>query len=48
MPEVLRTISTLIDRIAAKPLPAGDRELTAGNAFYGMAVTLYSRTTGSC
>ena len=24
-------------------MPAGDRELTAGNAFYGMAVTLYSR-----
>ena len=43
VPEVLQTISTLIDQIAAKPLPAGDRELTAGNAFYGMAVTLYSR-----
>ncbi len=43
VPEVLRTISGLIDQIAAKPLPAGDRELTAGNAFYGMAVTLYSR-----
>jgi pimeloyl-ACP methyl ester carboxylesterase len=44
VPDVLQTISTLIDQIAAKPLPAGDRELTAGNAFYGMAVTLYSRT----
>lgn len=43
VPEVLQTISALIDQIAAKPLPAGDRELTAGNAFYGMAVTLYSR-----
>ena len=43
VPAVLQTISTLIDQIAAKPLPAGDRELTAGNAFYGMAVTLYSR-----
>ncbi len=43
VPEVLRTISGLIDQIAAKPLPAGDRELTAGNAFNGMAVTLYSR-----
>jgi pimeloyl-ACP methyl ester carboxylesterase len=43
VPEVLDTISSLIDRIAAEHLPAGDRELTAGNAFYGMAVTLYSR-----
>ncbi len=43
VPDVLRTISDLIDSIAAKPLPAGDRELTAGNAFYGIAVTLYSR-----
>jgi pimeloyl-ACP methyl ester carboxylesterase len=43
VPQVLRTISGLIDAIAAKPLPAGDRELTAGNAFYGIAVTLYSR-----
>jgi pimeloyl-ACP methyl ester carboxylesterase len=43
VPVVLRTISGLIDQIAAKPLPAGDRELTAGNAFYGIAVTLYSK-----
>ena len=43
VPQVLDTISSLIDTIAAEPLPAGDRELTAGNAFYGMAVTLYSR-----
>ena len=43
VPKVLQTISTLMDQIVEKPLPAGDRELTAGNAFYGMAVTLYSR-----
>ena len=43
MPQVLQTISTLLDQIAEKPLPAGDRELTAGNAFYGIAVTLYNR-----
>jgi len=43
VPDVLRTISDLIDSIATKPLPAGDRELTAGNAFYWIAVTLYRR-----
>ena len=43
VPQVLDTISKLVDRIAAKPLPAGDRELTAGNAFYGITVTLYNR-----
>jgi pimeloyl-ACP methyl ester carboxylesterase len=43
VPQVLDTISKLVERIAAKPLPAGDRVLTAGNAFYGIAVTLYSR-----
>jgi pimeloyl-ACP methyl ester carboxylesterase len=44
VPTVERTISALLDRITAKPLPAGNgRELTAGNAFYGIAVTLYSR-----
>jgi len=45
VPAVLHAISALIDSIAAHPLPAGDgRELTAGNAFYGIAVTLYSRS----
>jgi pimeloyl-ACP methyl ester carboxylesterase len=45
VPDVLRTIGDLIDRIATKPLPAQDgRVLTAGNAFSGIAVTLYSRS----
>jgi pimeloyl-ACP methyl ester carboxylesterase len=39
------TISALLDRIASKPLPTSDgRELTAGNAFYGIAATLYNRS----
>jgi pimeloyl-ACP methyl ester carboxylesterase len=45
VPDVLRTISALADRITAKPLPAQDgRVLTGGNAFAGIAVTLYSRS----
>jgi pimeloyl-ACP methyl ester carboxylesterase len=44
VPEVEQTISRLLDQVEAHPLPAGDRELTAGNAFYGIAVTLYSRS----
>jgi pimeloyl-ACP methyl ester carboxylesterase len=44
VPEVEQSISRLLDQIAATPLPAGNRELTAGNAFYGIAVTLYSRS----
>ncbi|MGA8245350.1 MAG: alpha/beta hydrolase, partial [Nocardioides sp.] len=44
VPEALRAVSSLVDRIAQQPLPAGGgRELTAGDAFYGIAVTLYSR-----
>jgi pimeloyl-ACP methyl ester carboxylesterase len=44
VPEVLQAVSTLVDHTAQHPLPAGSgRELTAGNAFYGIAVTLYSR-----
>jgi pimeloyl-ACP methyl ester carboxylesterase len=44
-PAVLHTIRALIDRITAKPLPAQDgRVLTVGNAFYGIAATLYSRS----
>jgi pimeloyl-ACP methyl ester carboxylesterase len=44
VPDVLKTVSTLLDQIAAKPLPTGDgRELTEGNAFYGIAATLYNR-----
>jgi pimeloyl-ACP methyl ester carboxylesterase len=38
------TVSALLDQIARKPLPTTDgRELTAGNAFYGIAATLYDR-----
>ena len=40
---VERTISTMLDQIAERPLPAGDRELTAGDAYYGIAATLYNR-----
>ncbi|HET9841035.1 MAG TPA: alpha/beta hydrolase [Nocardioides sp.] len=41
---VLQTISTLLDQLAQKPLPTSDgRELTSGNAFYGIAATLYNR-----
>jgi pimeloyl-ACP methyl ester carboxylesterase len=43
VPEVEQKISDLLDQVAQQPLPAGDRELTAGNAFYGIAVTLYSK-----
>jgi pimeloyl-ACP methyl ester carboxylesterase len=44
VPDALRTVSTLVDHIAQQPLSAGGgRELTAGDAFYGIAVTLYSR-----
>jgi pimeloyl-ACP methyl ester carboxylesterase len=43
---VEQTVSALLDQIAAHPLPAGDgRELTVGNAFYGISVTLYTRPT---
>jgi len=42
---VQRSISTLLDQIAQKPLPTSDgRQLTAGNAFYGIAATLYNRS----
>ncbi|HET7066267.1 MAG TPA: alpha/beta hydrolase [Nocardioides sp.] len=42
--DVQRTISSLLDRISRQPLPTSDgRELTAGNAFYGIAATLYDR-----
>lgn len=39
-------IADLMTQLDAKPLPgAGDRELTEGRAFYGIAVTLYDKTT---
>ncbi len=41
--EGLATISDLLDSIDAQPLPAGDRELEVGNAFYGIITPLYNR-----
>ena len=41
--EGLATISDLLDSIEAQPLPAGDRELEVGNAFYGIITPLYNR-----
>jgi pimeloyl-ACP methyl ester carboxylesterase len=44
VPDVQQTISTVLDQISRKPLPTSDgRELTAGDAFYGIAATLYDR-----
>jgi pimeloyl-ACP methyl ester carboxylesterase len=45
VPDVLQSISALVDHIAQQPLPAGGgRELTAGDAFYGISLSLYSRS----
>lgn len=41
--EGLTTISDLLDSIEDQPLPAGDRELAVGNAFYGIITPLYNR-----
>jgi pimeloyl-ACP methyl ester carboxylesterase len=42
---VEQTISSLLDQIAAHPLPAGGgRVLTAGDAYYGIAASLYNRS----
>lgn len=41
--EGLATITGLLDSIEEQPLPAGDRELTVGNAFYGIITPLYNR-----
>jgi pimeloyl-ACP methyl ester carboxylesterase len=44
VPDVERTISTVLDQISRTPLPTSDgRELTGGDAFYGVAATLYDR-----
>ena len=40
---VEQTIAAILDRVAAHPLPAGDRELSAGDAYNGIAATLYNR-----
>jgi pimeloyl-ACP methyl ester carboxylesterase len=41
--EGLATISGLLEDIEEQPLPAGDRELQVGNAFYGVITPLYNR-----
>jgi pimeloyl-ACP methyl ester carboxylesterase len=41
--EGLATISGLLESIEDEPLPAGDRELEVGNAFYGIVAPLYNR-----
>lgn len=41
--EGLATISDLLASIEEDPLPAGERELTVGNAFYGIITPLYNR-----
>jgi pimeloyl-ACP methyl ester carboxylesterase len=44
VPDVRQTISAVLDQISHQPLPTSDgRELTAGDAFYGIAATLYDR-----
>lgn len=41
--EGLGTIKNLLDDIEEEPLPAGDRELQVGNAFYGVVAPLYNQ-----
>ena len=41
--EGLATITDLLEQVDAEPLPAGDRELRVGNAFYGIVAPLYNR-----
>lgn len=41
--EGLATISGLLADLEDEPLPAGDRELTPGTAFYGIITPLYNR-----
>lgn len=46
--EGLRTISDLLDEIDADPLPTGEeRDLTVGNAFFGLVTPLYSKDNWS-
>ncbi|CAA9396340.1 MAG: Probable exported protease [uncultured Nocardioides sp.] len=40
--EGLQTISDFLDAVDQQPLPAGDRELRVGNAFYGIVAPLYN------
>lgn len=37
----LQRIADFLDEVDAEPLPAGDRQLTVGNAFYGIITPLY-------
>ncbi|WP_205473231.1 alpha/beta hydrolase [Nocardioides sp. SYSU D00038] len=41
--EGLATITGLLDDVDAEPLEVDDRELTVGNAFYGLITPLYNR-----
>jgi len=41
--EGLTTISDFLDSVEDQPLPAGDRQLQVGNAFYGIVTPLYNR-----
>lgn len=41
--EGLATISDMLAGIETSPLPAGDRELQVGNAFFGIVTPLYNR-----
>lgn len=41
--EGLMKISDFLDSVDEEPLPAGDRELRVGNAFYGIVAPLYNR-----
>jgi pimeloyl-ACP methyl ester carboxylesterase len=43
VPEVERSISALLDQIAAHPLPAGERQLAVGDAYSGVTAALYNR-----
>jgi pimeloyl-ACP methyl ester carboxylesterase len=40
---VEKSISVLLGQISQNPLPAGDRTLTIGNAYYGISAALYNR-----
>jgi pimeloyl-ACP methyl ester carboxylesterase len=39
-----QSVRAILDHIAQHPLPAGDRTLTVGDAYYGIAATLYNRS----
>lgn len=43
--EASATIARLMSDLSDEPLEAGDRELTQGRAFYGIAMSLYARET---